>query len=283
MLDTLYNGIDQINASQKPIAQAWQLATQYLGINKKMEKIIEILGNHENLFISKNPYHNHYHLAEVIWLSALLVKEEVPEKSLYNHAVIILLAATFHDAEHPGRNNKEPFEIEQESALFFKKWWKNNSLFVENIVDMNPIDMEQAISELILFTEFTDGAKKVKEDYIKRRNREVYTLEYFMGLKKVLTEADILLNFLPLTAYKKCNLLLDEVAKSKSEKEKWQLILETVKSGAQTEFTSDSSDYLDLQHQMLKFTTFLEENSIHFTDGTMQSLVQRNFSFDFVE
>lgn len=282
MLDTLYSGIEQINATNKPITKSWELATEYLGISGKLAKVTEILGSHENLFINKNPYHNHYHLAEVTWLSAVMIKEEVPEKALYSHAVMLLLAATFHDTEHLGRTNKEPFELEQVSSNFFKQWWKNNSLFVENLVEMSPLDMEQAISELILFTEFTSGAKKVKDDYLNRRGREVYTLEHFMRLKKILTEADLLLNFLPLTAYKKCNLILAEANKELSERDKWNFICQMVKNEAPKEFTSDACDFLDINNQFEKFVKFLEENTEHYTDGKLNSMVQRNFSFELV-
>lgn len=282
MLDTLYSGIEQINATNKPISKAWELATDYLGYKEKLAKVTEILGNHENLFISKNPYHNHYHLAETVWLGAILVKEEIPEKLLYNHAVMILLAATFHDTEHLGRTNKEPFELEKLSAGFFKQWWKNNSLFVENLVEMNPIDMEQAISELILFTEFNLGVKKVKEDYVNRKLREVHTLDNYMCLKKILTEADLLLNFMPLTAYKKCSLIIAEANKEVSEKDKWTLIYNMVKTESQKEFTSEACNYLDIPHQLKKFTEFLEENTQHYSDGKLQSMIQRNFSFDLV-
>lgn len=282
MLDTFYSGIEQINSSNKPISKAWQIATEYLGYREKLAKVTEIIGNHENLFINKNPYHNHYHLAETIWVSAVMVKEEIPESKLYNHAVMILLAATFHDVEHPGRTNKDPFETEQVSAKFFKEWWNNNSLFVENLVDMTQMDMEQAITELILFTEFNDGVKKVKEDYIKRKGREYYSLNNFNELKKVLTEADLLLSYMPLTAYQKCNLILKESNKEISEKEKWLLILNMIKGNAEKDFTSEASNYLDLVHEMNKFVEFLEENMEHFTDGKLQGMIQRNFSFDLV-
>lgn len=282
MLDTLYNGVEQINATNKPISKAWELATEYLGYRQKLAKVTEILGNHENLFINKHPYHNHYHLAETVWLSAILVKEEIPENFLYNHAVMILLAATFHDTEHLGRTNKEPFEIEKISENFFKQWWKNNSLFVENLVEMNPVDMEQAISELILFTEFNLGVKKVNDDYKNRRYREVHALENYMCLKKILTEADLLLNFMPLTAYKKCSLIIAEANKEVSERDKWTLIYNMVKNDGPKEFTSEASSFLDIPYQLEKFAKFLEENTEHYSDGKLPSMIQRNFSFDLV-
>lgn len=277
MLDTLYDGIDQINAVKKPISKAWELATKYLGIENESKKITEILGDHENLFINKNPYHNHYHLAEVIFTSAVLLKAEVPQECLFNHAIMILFAATFHDVEHPGRTNKDPFEAEKVSATFFKQWWKNNSLFVENIVNMNPLDMEEAINELILFTEFNEGSKKVKEDYIKRKNKVAFSLEHFMSLKKVLTEADLLLNFLPLTAFKKCSLIIDEAKKDVSEKEKWMFILQMITTEAKKEFTSEAIDLLDIQHEIDKFRIYLEENQKLFGEGTLQGKIQRKF------
>lgn len=280
MLDTLYDGIEKINAVKKPISKAWELSTKYLGIDKESKKITEVLGDHENLFITKNAYHNHYHLAEVIFTTAVLLKAEVSQNFIFNHAIMILFAATFHDAEHPGRTNKDPFEAEKVSAYFFKQWWKNNSLFVENIVPMSPLDMEGAINELILFTEFNEGSKKVKEDYIKRKNKTAFTLEHFMSLKKILNEADLLLNFLPLTAYKKCNLILQEANKEISEREKWMFILNMITNDTKKEFTSEAIDLLDIDHEINKFKLYLEENKEIFGDGTLQNKIQRKFQIN---
>ena len=85
--------------------------------------------------------------------------------------VILLMAATFHDADHPGRTNKIPFELEERSMNFFKNWWKNNSLFVENIMNLTPIQVEQSVVELILFTDFIKGKdtqlEKAVEEMLK--------------------------------------------------------------------------------------------------------------------
>lgn len=174
-----HSGVLAIRESKKPISKAWQLSFDLLNLDNKLLKVMEILGEHENLFITPNPYHNHYHLSEVIWTAAYLADKEIEKDSekYFESMVVLLFAATFHDAGHLGRSNKTPFELETLSVEFFKNWWKNNSLFVENIVSLSPIQFEHLVCELILFTEFLEGQTKVTKDYIERKDAEALELK----------------------------------------------------------------------------------------------------------
>jgi hypothetical protein len=255
MATKFFSGIKAIHEAEKPIAKAWELSFTHLELDNKLKKLMEILADHENLLINYNPYHNHFHLAEVVWASAFLAKKENFEEKYFDSMVVLLLAATFHDADHPGRVNKYAFEVEQKSALFFRNWWKNNSLFVENIVGLTPINIEQAVTDLILFTDFSEGQPKVNLDYAQRKEVETFGLR-MCKLKKILNEADLLLNFLPQTAFKKTNLILRECSRNIEEEQKWMLLLGFLQEAPIT-FTSDAAKDLKLDILIKKFATYL--------------------------
>jgi len=261
-----HTGIKQIQEASKPIAKAWELSLLHLELDSKTKKIMEILGDHENLFINYNPYHNHYHFAEVIWGSAFLAKKEKIEEKYLESMVILLLAATFHDSDHPGRANKNPFEIEQKSADFFKSWWKNNSLFVENILPMPPSNIEQAVRDLILFTDFSHGVPKVITDYLVRRENESFGLK-INKLKKILNEADILMNCLPHSGFKKTVAILGESVRQMPDETKWLMMLSFLQENAPHLFTSDACKELKIDSLVRKFTQYLEENKHLMKDG----------------
>lgn len=266
MTNNFHDGVLQINASTKPISKAWELACNHLKMKKTLNKLIEVLADHENLFINRNAYHNHYHFAEVVWASSFLAKNEFPLTRLFDHSLILLLAATFHDAEHPGRANKEPFELEKASAYFFKQWWKNNSLFVENILTMQPNDIEQAVTELILFTDFSHGQQKVWNDYLNRKDQESLDLK-MSRLKKLLTEADILMSCLPYYGYHKTGLIIKEAGRHVTQEEQWNLLLGFLQDYGLKTFTSDAAKSLNVDKVVIQFTEFLQKHKNDFTQG----------------
>lgn len=276
MATKFYSGIKAIHASEKPIATAWELSFIHLELDSKLKKLIEILSDHENLLISYNHYHNHYHLAEVIWGSAFLAKKENFQEKYFDSMVIMLLAATFHDADHPGRLNRYAFEVEQKSVKFFRNWWKNNSLFVENILSITPTNIEQAVTDLILFTDFSEGQPKVNLDYIQRKDNESFGLK-MNKLKKILNEADILLNFLPQFAFNKTSLILKESSRSVTEEDKWLLLLSFLQD-APTTFTSDASKELKIDAIVKKFYTYLNASKGMMQDSAkLQEEIETKF------
>lgn len=259
MATKFHNGIKLINEADKPIAKAWELAFNHLELDHKVKKLMEILEDHENLFINYNYYHNHFHFAEVVWTSAFLAKKENFQEKYFDSMVILLLAATFHDADHPGRANRAAFEAEKKSSEFFRNWWKNNSLFVENILSLTPIQIEQSVTELILFTDFTQGQAKVITDYFIRRENETFGLK-MCKLKKILNEADVMMNCLPQSAFNKTGLILKESVRNIPDDKKWRLILEFLKENAPHLFTSEACKELKIDAVVRKFTAFLDAN-----------------------
>ncbi len=274
-----HSGVLAIRESKKPISKAWQLSFELLNLDNKLLKVMEILGEHENLFITKNPYHNHYHLAEVIWTSAYLANKEIEKDSekYFESMVILLFAATFHDAGHLGRSNKTPFELETLSVEFFKNWWKNNSLFVENIVTLSPIQFEHLVCELILFTEFLEGQAKVTKDYIERKDAEAFGIKV-NRLKKILNEADFLFNCSPHYAYEKTSLILKESVRMAEDEKKWMLIVGMLEQMQNNLFISDAAKEVKIESTIKKFLGFLLENKDEMKDGEyLQSILTEKF------
>lgn len=274
-----HNGITTIRQSKKPISKAWELSYELLNLDKKLLKVIEILGDHENLFINKNPYHNHYHLSEVIWTSAYFASKEISkeEDKYFENMVVLLFAATFHDAGHLGRSNKTPFELETISVEFFKNWWKNNSLFVENIVSLNPIQIEHLICEMILFTEFSEGQEKVTRDYLEKKDGEAFGIK-INRLKKILNESDFLFNCLPRYAFEKTTLIFKESVRTAEEEKMWLLLLEMLNQMQNNIFISDAAKELKIEATIKKFIAFLLENKEEMKDGMyLQSVVEEKF------
>lgn len=266
MLNQLYKGIQDINHSSKPISKAWEISFAYLKMPNNYKKIIEIIANHENIFINKNHYHNQYHFAEVIWVSAFLAKNEFIYSYLQQHALILLLAATFHDTEHPGRGNKEPFELEKISAYFFKQWWNNNSLFVENLMETAENDIIQVINEMILFTDFEKGHIKVVQDYRNKPNYEMFNFK-INKLKQILIEADIFLISMPGFAFDRTKMLLKENNQNIEEKHIWDLLLNFNKDYTKNIMISNASQSLGIQEELKNFIQILEKNKNIFTEG----------------
>jgi hypothetical protein len=266
MLNPLYKGIQEIRKEQKPILKAWELSFAYLKMPNSYKKLIEIISNHENIFINKNSYHNQYHFAEVIWVSAFLAKNEFISTYLQQHALVLLLAATFHDTEHPGRGNKEPFELEKISSHFFKQWWNNNSLFVENLIEASENDIIQVINELILFTDFQKGHSKVVQDYKNKQNYEMFNFK-IVKLKQILIEADIFLISLPGFAFDRTKMLLKENNQNIEDDKIWELLLNFNKDYAKNIFVSNASQSLGIQEEIKNFVLFLEKNKNIFSEG----------------
>ncbi len=274
-----HSGVLAIRESKKPISKAWDLSFELLKLDSKLLKVMEILGDHENLFITKNAYHNHYHLAEVIWTAAYLADKEISknEEKYFESMVVLLFAATFHDAGHLGRSNKTPFELETLSVEFFKNWWKNNSLFVENIVSLSPIQFEHLVCELILFTEFLEGQNKVNKDYLDKKDAEAFGVK-INRLKKILNEADFLFNCSPHYAFEKTALIMKEAVRSADDEKKWMLIVGMLQEMQSNVFISDASKEVKVESTIKKFLAFLLENKDEMKDGEyLQSILVEKF------
>lgn len=242
---TFSKGLDLINSSSKPISTAWKLSYDLLLLEDKVLKLIDIISEHENLFINHNGFHNHFHLAEVIWSSAFLAKHEGIEYNNFDSMVILLLAATFHDADHKGKSNKVPFEQEKISVFFFLEWWRNNSLFVENILTSKHDDIEKSITFLILNTDFEEGHLAINTLYNQSKEEIVNNVQLYK-MAKVLNEADMLLNILPSTGFNKIELILSEAGKSLPENTKWEYFLSFIEDASSSFFSSTACQNLKL-------------------------------------
>ncbi len=285
MKKEFYQIIQEINKSKTPLLIAWTKSCQYLNIGKESsdtsqdirtlnknanfdikhknqdpDYFIKIITDYENLFVNRNSYHNEYHLAETVWTVAYLCKEEFEVYELYDHALLLMLAATFHDAEHTGKGNKVPFEMERVSANFFRKWWINNSLFLENVLTVNDSIMEQLIIDLILFTDFNNGQDKVLKDYEKFKDYSYYGFK-IASMKKILNEADMLLTCLPKYALDKTKRLVNETGMKVSHEILLDVLIKHLESFGKSYFNSRASQKLDILNMIDNFYIYLSQYS----------------------
>lgn len=258
MTITFNKGLEIIYNSEKPISTAWKLSYDLLLLEDKLLKLIDIISEHENLFINHNQFHNHFHLAEVVWASAFLAKHESINFNYFDSMVILLLSATFHDADHKGKSNKVPFEQEKISLTFFMEWWRNNSLFVENILDCSHDEIEKSISFLILNTDFEEGHLAVNTLYQNQCDDVVNGIHLYK-LAKILNEADMLLNVLPHTGYTKINLILSEAGRTLPEETKWRYFLSFIEDANETFFSSNACIKLKLNQISLNSSKIIKE------------------------
>lgn len=265
------SNLQKIRHSEKPINTAWMLAYDFLLLEEKTLKLIQILADHENLFINYNPYHDHFHTAEVILASAYLIKNEGLFHKNYDSTIILLLAATFHDADHKGKSNKYPYEQEKISCFFFMEWWRNNSLFVENILNISHDEIEKSINYLILNTDFEEGHSIVNKNYTDKKYEIVNDVELHR-LAKILVEADLLLNVLPHTGFTKINLILKEAGKSLPDEIKWQYFKSFVEESSAL-FSSDACVKIKLDVQTKKLSTLLLENMEYTGTDVLMKLI----------
>ena len=216
MNQDFYNNITRINSSLMPIRTAWELSLESLGIGSLIsERFTSALLSNISTLDNNNPYHDHYHLAHVLYGATYLLKNEgLSLVDIELNAVPLLLAALFHDGLHPGRSNQYPYELENLSLCVFKEYgekenlrqiWDNNSLSAklpwQEVVD--------AVGQLIPATEFIHEPKQVAEDYRNQIPSSDNGIKIFT-LKMLLIESDILLSCLPLTGYQQTAKILTE-------------------------------------------------------------------------
>ncbi len=278
-----FQTIQEINKTKTPLLVAWTEACKYLNIGKDANKsqkdirdlnknakfdikhknqdpdyFIKIITDYENLFVNRLDYHNEYHLAETVWTVAYLCKEEFAEHELYDHSLLLMLAANFHDAEHNGKGNKVAFEMERESSNFFRKWWINNSLFLENVLTVNESIMEQLIVDLILFTDFNTGQEKVLKDYEKFKEYSYYGFK-IARMKKILNEADMLMTCLPKYALDKTQKLIKESGKKFSTEQTLSILIQHLENFGKTYFNSQASTQLGIPQTIDQFYIYLSQ------------------------
>lgn len=219
MKKQFYTQINQVNLSENPIKLAWNLSLQYLKIENVVSTSFEdaLFKNIKTLHNS-NSYHNEYHYSHVVLGSAYLFKEEMKEDSqdkndIVNNFLPLLLASIFHDAGHPGRGNNYPYELENQSTDFFKRYTIENSLEKlwnqqEDVIKWSTV--ENCVELLIKATEFEHEHNNVVKAYENNPEETYNTNIKINKLKIILSESDILLSCLQSTGLKQTEKILAE-------------------------------------------------------------------------
>lgn len=282
MLKQYVEEIELLLKEDKPIKKAWELSLKNLDfpIDKGVNKFLEILSDHENLFFSRNPYHNQYHLAQTVYSVGYLAKQE--NIKLNPDAFLLLMAATFHDADHLGRTNKVELELEKRSAYFFVQWWKNNSLFLDCFLNKKDINFDQCmdvISDLILATNFNTLSSVVRS-YNNHKDFEYKTLPIYK-LKQLLIEADSMMMVLPYYSLDKSRKILKETNLNLNDYQLWNFIQNFLNDFGKKTFCSDASKKLELPKLIIELEHYIKNNLNKY--GNIETFNNKEFEKDLLE
>lgn len=207
MQNDFFEKINLINNSINPLKISWALSLDILNIKNSLSKEFQhaLFSSIEDLH-NGNSYHDHYHLAHVVFCCAYLLKHELEShREIKKNAFPLLFAAIFHDAGHLGRSNNYPYELENLSIDFFEDYTKKHNLGnlwaleVENSPSLPEWSvLSDMVKRLIQSTEFVAEVKKVNEDYSNNPDFNLYSDSDLKinRLKAILTEGDILLSSL---------------------------------------------------------------------------------------
>lgn len=230
--------------------------------HQAFDSFVRLVAEYENLFITEHAYHNTTHLAETIWVAANLAREEFSQEDLYGHLVILLMAAVFSNAGHPGgrsKTNQIPFETERQSVGFFKKWWDNNALFVQNMLDLDPVVMENAVTDMILYTDFHQGHDRVLKEYGNPKHRDhLYHGLKISRLKQLLNESDLLMLCMPHYSKAKIHALVVESGVKLSPQEEFQMAQGFIGGLAQGFFISNAARKLGIDAVIASFGGYMK-------------------------
>lgn len=259
MKKDFYKYINEIDNSINPIKVAWHQAIRHLDLEgivstdfeNALFKKIEQLNNN-------NTYHNAYHFAHVMIGGAYLLKYEIDNPVILPpNAFVLLLAALFHDAAHPGRSNQYPYELEKISAQYFNEYSRENKLELlwntQNLETYNLpkwAEIVTVVKELIIATEFQQEAHKVVAQYKENPQITIAHDIKINVLKMLLIESDILLSCISETGIKQTEKMLSEqnLKLNKNEvHDKWTGFLHLVKD---THYQSQAASKLKLKEEI---------------------------------
>lgn len=272
MTPEFYKYIDEIDQSIDPIKVAWYQALNHLELNNILSKEFEhALFKEIEQLSNDNFYHNAYHFGHVIIGCAYLMKYEINNPTILpQNAIPLLLAALFHDSQHPGRGNIYPYELEEKSSSFFNQYSIENNL--EQLWDKQELinyhlptwkNISLIVNELIISTEFQQAVNKVVQDYKNNPNENFNDSNNneikINTLKMLLIESDILLSCLDETGIKQTEKILAEhnLQLTKSEvKDKWIGFLKLV---SDTHYQSQASSYFNIKEEIY---SIIAENKV---------------------
>lgn len=281
MDNEFFEKINLINASSNPLKISWALSLDFLNIKNSLSTEFQnaLFSSIEDLH-NGNGYHDHYHLAHVIFSCAYLLKYELDNhKEIKKNAFPLLFAALFHDAGHPGRSNRHPYELENLSIEFFDNYTKQHNLEklwaieVENSPSLPQWDVVvDMVKRLIKATEFVEETKQINEDYITNADFALYTDSDLKinRLKIILIEGDILLSSLAETGPNQTRKIALEHGKELSAEqmtEDWIKFINFIKD---SHYNSKASKTLGLKEQ-------LERVVLEYNDKKPNPLKSKNY------
>lgn len=209
-MDIWVNDFREIQNNENSVAYSWNKSLNYLHFpqNSPWRKFGELfIQQQPDLNFSSNAYHNHIHSAEVIFSSAILIKEEFKESEYTHYAPYLLFAMMCHDINHNGSHNQFPYELENLAIQSVKKAL-NQEIFINywNHYLQNEFGsftrFQKRIERIILGTDFKFGIEKNIVSYQKNIKNNP-----FVRLNTLANEADILVSIIHSFGQEKGSLL----------------------------------------------------------------------------
>lgn len=274
MDNLFFVAIDKINNSFTPIQTAWHISCKYLQIEHLIsDKFSTALFKNIDQLNNLNSYHDQFHLAEVLYISAYLLKHEFKtQKEIEQHSLPLMISSLFHDAKHLGRSNQTPYELELQSIAFFKNYFHQNQLnllwdqqpYVVNQFIVNSQQLNDIVTDLITATEFKVESNKTSKAYLEQKNKhfDVDSSISINRLKLLLIESDILLSVLPKTGLIQTKKILTENKVSFNIPfliHSWAKFLEHVQT---THYLSDGANYLNVAINLEKTLQVIKKTDI---------------------
>lgn len=172
-LEEIVQQIEQNREVANPVANAWGLGCEQIGI-KKDDPIVTfgmMMTSHPDLVVSSNSYHNQVHAADSVLAASHLAKAEFSGDSLKQNGSVLLFSMLCHDIAHPGGRNQHAYELEQKAVASMKDYVNDNShmktFWDENLSkkfgDWDTFSSK--VEQIILGTDFQNGPKQNLQDY----------------------------------------------------------------------------------------------------------------------
>ncbi len=192
-LEQLVEEIENIRETPNPVKRSWIESSKRIGLDRK-EPIVEfglMMSQFPDLVKSHNPYHNHFHTADVVTSASFLAEEEFKGGKLKEYGPILLFSMLCHDISHTGKNNEFDYHLEKQAVQSMNDYVLNHFemiSFWNNKVSKDFgewSDFSSKVEAIILGTDFKNGPKINLENYKNNSS-------YLSRLKLLANEADIL-------------------------------------------------------------------------------------------
>lgn len=255
MNDILRHSLNQIAESADPIKTALKLAQSYLKCDLLSHPFIDAIYQHSQSFNNSNAYHNQYHFSEVIYGCAYLLQHEYPHNNQidkYEHALVLITAAAFHDFDHNGQCNKTPYELEKLAVTGMKKFFEEHNIDdIKPYTNLSYTHFMELVEKIILHTEFNEGTIQAINNYKDHPNTQLHGI-YINRLSLLLVESDVLLSSLHDYGFTKTTQICTENKQTVDEASTHTMWKRFVEKFSQHHYVSEASQSISMQQEIMQ-------------------------------